>query len=105
MRANHVIVWIAIAALVVSNACAGELAALTAHLPRLNAPPDGNMQWVARSMRLNGLPMTVQTFTSRRSVDEIFSFYQSEWRGRSLAECTRTHKLDRNILGIKTADH
>jgi hypothetical protein len=56
-------------------------------------------------MRLNGLPMTIQSFKSRRSVDDVFNFYENEWRGRAMAECTRTHKLNRHILGIKTADY
>ncbi len=46
---------------------AERLIRTAANLPDLAAPPQGSAQWIARSMRMNGLPMTLKAFESRLS--------------------------------------
>lgn len=82
---------------------AGTLARLTAALPDVPAPPQGEVQWVARSMRMNGLPMTLKTFQSRLDPEQVFNHYESiaaRW-GRS--EFRRSASHQHRLLSIRSA--
>jgi hypothetical protein len=75
-------VGLALAVLLAGTAHAGKLAALTASLPDVPAPPQGTVEWVARSMRLNGMPMTVKTFQAKLAPPDVFAYYErvaSRW--------------------------
>jgi hypothetical protein len=101
--------WIRIALLassvVAAGAHAGEIAALTSRFPEPAAPPNGEAQWVAQSMRMNGLPMTIKAFKTSANVDEVIYFYERWWRGRGKADYTRDQLGEWRILGIKTDDY
>lgn len=84
---------------------AGSLARATAALPDLGAPPQGSTQWVARSMRLNGLPMTIKTFECRLLPDEVLSHYESLEKARGRRESRRTNNPPWQVLMLKSADH
>src|SRR5262245_16217925 len=84
---------------------AGEIERQTARLPDVDAPPRGSAQWVARSMRMNGVPMTIKQFTTVLSVDEVFNFYESWQRGRSLATLQRQVLDGWQLLSVNTGDY
>jgi hypothetical protein len=48
-----------------------------AALPDLAAPPQGTAQWIARNMRMNGLPMSLKAFESRLAPDAVLAYYES----------------------------
>ena len=82
---------------------AGALAKLTASLPDLPAPPQGEVQWVARSMRMNGLPMTLKTFQSRLDPEQVLNHYESI-AGRWGRNEYRRSTVNRNrVLSIRSA--
>jgi hypothetical protein len=89
----------------VACAHAGELASLTSRFPEPAAPPNGEAQWVAQSMRMNGLPMTIKAFKSSASVDDVINFYEHWWRAKGKADYTRTQQDEWRVLGIKTAEN
>lgn len=91
--------------LVAICAHAGELARLTSRFPEPVPPPNGEAQWVAQSMRMNGLPMTIKAFKTSASVDEVLHFYEHWWRGQGKADYTRSAQGEWRILGIKTDEH
>lgn len=89
-------------ALIASPSVAGSLARSTAKLPELDAPPQGEAQWVARSMRLNGLPMTLKAFQSRLSSDAVLHHYESWSRGVPRAQTRRSNNPPWQVLAIQS---
>jgi len=49
--------------------------------PELPLPPKAAEQWIAQSMRVDGVPTRVMQFQSRASREEIVAFYKSYWSG------------------------
>lgn len=89
--------------LILAYSAAGTLHARE-RLPEVPAPPLGNAQWVARSMRVNGLPMTVQSFDTRMTVDELLHHYARWARGR-FDESFRTRRGDWHVLALRSRGH
>ncbi|MGH8177233.1 MAG: hypothetical protein ACREV5_13315 [Steroidobacter sp.] len=83
----------------------GSLARLTDAFPELNAPPQGEAQWVARSMRLNGLPMTVKAFHSRLTPDAVMHHYESWGRATGGAQLRRSMSAPWQVLAIQLPHH
>jgi len=82
------------------DAQAGALARLTAALPETPEPPLGQAFWIAQSMRMNGLPMTLKGFRSRLSPDELLDFYRSQMAWRSGHEYRYSTNHDWRVLAI-----
>lgn len=87
------------------TADAGTLARITGPLPQVPQPPQGEAQWIAKSMRMNGLPMTLQSFQSRLKPDELLSYYESQAYRWGHSEHRRSMNRDWQLLGIKTSQH
>ncbi|SPE25125.1 conserved exported hypothetical protein [Burkholderiales bacterium] len=49
--------------------------------PEIPMPPKAKVQWVADSMRVNGVPMRVMQFQSPASRAEIVEYYRAYWSG------------------------
>lgn len=58
-------------------AAASDFTRITRSLTDLPAPPQGQSEWIARSMRMNGLPMTIKSFSSRLTADDLCQHYES----------------------------
>jgi hypothetical protein len=71
-------------------------------LQSLPAPPQGQMQWIARNMRMNGVPMTLQSIQSRLSPDALFDFYESSTRAQAHAEYRRSVNGEWHLLAISS---
>jgi len=66
---------VSIALLAVGGAQANE------NWPELPLPPKADVQWVAQSMRVNGIPTRVLQFQSRANRAEIVEYYRAHWTG------------------------
>src|SRR5437879_5017564 len=66
---------VSIALLAVGSAQATE------NWPELPLPPKADVQWVAQSMRVNGIPTRVLQFQSRANRAEIVEYYRAHWTG------------------------
>lgn len=78
MRSAHGILLLALSALMnTPRAPAGEFTRSTRALTEVPAPPQGQSEWVARSMRMNGLPMTLKSFRSRLTPDALCQYYEA----------------------------
>lgn len=84
---------------------AGSLSRTTEALPSLAAPPQGQAQWIAKSMRMNGLPMTMKVFESRLTPDAVLSHYESSLKGSGVHESRRMNNAPWQVLMLKSADH
>ena len=82
------------------SAQAGPLARETAAFPELPPPPRGSAQWIARSMRMNGLAMTLQSFESRLTADVVLSHYESWSRSRGHGESRRSRSAQGQQLSL-----
>jgi hypothetical protein len=74
-------------------------------LPNLDAPPQGSAQWIARSMRMNGLPMSLKAFESRLSPDAVLAHYESELRSSGIHDVRRSVNSSWHVLMLKSRDH
>lgn len=96
-----------IALMSIANPCAhaGSIARLTAALPDIGPPPQGEVQWIARSMRMNGIPMTLKVVQTRLSPSELFTFYEASMRGQSGNEFRRWATGEWQSLSIRSPRH
>lgn len=98
-------VLMTIVALWSSPASSERLLQTTSALPDLNAPPQGSTQWIARNMRMNGLPMTLKAFESRLSPDAVLAYYQSQLKSSRSHETRRTVKSPWQVLMYRSHDY
>src|ERR1044072_246769 len=83
----------------------GSLSRATEALPSLGAPPQGSAQWVAKSMRMNGLPMTIQVFESRLTPDAVLAHYESFVKASGIHESRRSSNAPWLVLMLRSPDH
>jgi hypothetical protein len=103
MRLNmHLLIF---ALLFTSPVNAGSLSKLTAQLPDLPAPPQGSTHWIAPSMRMNGLAMTLKTFESRLAPDDVLHFYETTAQRWGHSEFHRSNRRSRRVLSIRARNH
>jgi hypothetical protein len=74
-------------------------------LPDLAAPPQGSAQWIARSMRMNGLPMSLKAFESRLSPDAVLAHYESELKSSGSHAVRRSVNAPWRVLMFKSHDY
>jgi hypothetical protein len=97
--------WLLLVSLLAPTSHAGALARITDQLPELHAPPQGETQWVAKSMRMNGLPMTIKSFRSRLSALDVLHHYEAWTRGRYANESSQAKNGDWHVLALRTNEH
>jgi hypothetical protein len=84
---------------------AGTIASQTQKLPDIAAPSHGESTWIARAMRLNGVPMTIKRFTSAANADEVLHEYERVLRTSVDMKTRRTHESDWRVLAVMTDDY
>lgn len=95
----------ALAMFVVVACEAGTVARQTQALPDIPAPANGEALWIARAMRLNGVPMTIKRFTSTANAAEVLRQYEQKLRTRSDMKTRRTEEQGWRVLALKTNDY
>lgn len=80
---------------------AGPISRATAKLPELPPPPQGETQWIAQSMRMNGLPMTIKAVYSHAMPDEVVYFYESWAKRAGDIQTRRWHTNQSELLSIR----
>lgn len=85
-----------------SCANAETVARLAASLPDIGPPPQGEVRWIARSMRFNGMPMTLKVVQTRLSPTDLFTFYEASMRGQPGKEFRRSTMGEWQLLSIKS---
>lgn len=105
MIANSLRMFVLACALCVSPAHSERMFRTTAALPDLAAPPQGTAQWIARSMRMNGLPMTLKAFESRLSPEAVLAHYESQLKSSGSHETRRVMKAPWQVLMFRSHDH
>ena len=82
-----------------------RLVRTTSALPELAAPPQGTAQWIARSMRMNGLPMTLKSFQSRLSPEAVLGHYESQLKSSGSHETRRLMKSPWQVLMFRSHEN
>jgi hypothetical protein len=59
----------------------GSRGAAAEDWPEIPAPPHSKLEWVADSMRINGVPTRVLRFDSQSTAAEVVAYYRSYWTG------------------------
>ncbi len=76
--------WLKIMACSAALMCLGATDPLTVELPELDEMKGMETSWAAQKMAMNGVPMSIKTFTSRRSAEKVLAYYEREWRESGL---------------------
>jgi hypothetical protein len=85
--------------------CAAEsIARQTQRLPDIAAPAGGDAAWIARAMRLNGVPMTIKSFKSPTNADEVLHQYEHRLRTSSDMKMRRAQEGAWQVLAVMTDD-
>jgi len=100
---RHEIAALAMFSTLALPAHAGSFSRATEALPDLGAPPQGAVQWIAKSMRMNGLPMTLKIFESRLTPDAVLAHYEAFVKGTH--ESRRAVNTPWHVLMLKSEDH
>jgi hypothetical protein len=108
-RMCRVAVYKAGVALAIAWACisavdAGVLQRQTQSLPDIQPPSGGQAFWIARAMRLNGVPMTIKSFSSPTNADEVLHQYEHALRTSSDMKTRRTQEQDWRVLAVMSKD-
>ncbi|HLS81835.1 MAG TPA: hypothetical protein VK025_10565 [Steroidobacter sp.] len=82
-----------------------SLESITRSLPDLQAPPQGEARWIARSMRMNGLPMTIKAIRSPHPPDEVLHYYEGLSQAAGGRQTRRTKSGPWHMLAIGTSQH
>jgi hypothetical protein len=101
-RSSFRVVASVVAMLFAADGSAGELMRETRELPDIGAPPGGQAFWIARAMRLNGLPMTIKSFASPANAAEVLSYYERRLRTGDHVESKRTVDENWQALAIRS---
>lgn len=88
-----------------SSVQAGTIARSTLQLPDLEPPPLAEARWVAKHMRVNGLPMTLKTFHSRLAPDDVLQHYERWARARGTHETHRARNGEWQVLAIRNTKY
>lgn len=83
-----------------TSGVAASIARQAAKLPDIAAPPGGHAEWVARAMRLNGVPMTIKSFTAKSNADEVLHHYERTLRTSADSQTRRTQEGQWQILSV-----
>lgn len=105
MIANSLRMFALACVLCVPPAQSESLTRTTAALPDLAAPPQGTAQWIARSMRMNGLPMTLKSFESRLSPEAVLAHYESQLKSSGSHETRRSVNAPWQVLVFRSHEH
>jgi hypothetical protein len=98
--------WVAVLAAMLAAEClAGPVTQQTRSLPDIPAPLGGEATWIARSMRLNGVPMTIKQFTTRANADAVLHHYESTLRTSSNMKTRRSIEGNVRVLAVMTDDY
>ncbi len=64
--------------------CMGAADPLDVRLPELELMQGMEASWAAERMAMNGVPMSIRTFTSGRSAQRVLEFYERRWQKNGL---------------------
>jgi hypothetical protein len=84
---------------------AGALERQVQPLPDIQAPSGGSAFWIAKAMRLNGVPMTIKSFMSPTNADEVLHQYDRKLRTSSDTTTRRTREAEWQVLAIMATDY
>jgi hypothetical protein len=95
----------ALTAFALPPAYAGLATGFTSPLLRLPLPPQSEVQWVAKNMRMNGVPMTLQCVQSRLAPAALLDYYETQTRASGHNEYRRSANGEWQLLAIKSPRH
>ncbi len=74
-------------------------------LPDIGAPAGGKAAWIARAMRLNGVPMTIKSFTAATNAAEVLHQYERRLRRSADMKTRRARHGSWHVLGVMTTEY
>jgi hypothetical protein len=94
-----------VATMFVHTCLAGALERQVQSLPDIQAPNGGSAFWIAKAMRLNGVPMTIKSFMSPMNVDEALHHYERKLRTSTNTTTRRSTEQQWRVLAVMSPDY
>ena len=79
--------------------------ALATDWPSIEAPPKATVQWVGQNMKLNGVPLRIQQFSSNVSMNEVISYYRAIWGSRADKKSVENALGKGQVIGKQQGDY
>lgn len=79
---ERALTWFLLPAIALAVLASGRAGAAE-NWPEMPKPPQSKSQWIADSMRVNGVPMRVLQFQSSASRQEVVDYYKARWTNGS----------------------
>jgi hypothetical protein len=80
-------------------ACSLARAETSTPWPQMVLPPRAKVEWIASSMKVNGIPMRVMKFESEASRSEVVAYYTAHWTGGYSTKPSVTPTADATVVG------
>lgn len=74
-------------------------------LPEVKTFKGMDVGWVAKKMKYNGLPMSMQEFTANMPAPELLERYQQYWKSKYDADAVLSRNGDAYVLGVEQKDY
>lgn len=80
----------------------GDEDPLADEMPVVALMPEMRGNWVARRMAYNGVPMSIRSFSSKRSAEDVIQYYESRWKTFTGAHIQRSRADGMETLGVRS---
>lgn len=88
-----------------SIALTAAAAAAAGDWPVIERPPHAEVEWVARDMRLNGVPMRIQRFSAKAGVQEVLGYYRARWGSAQERRTVENTVGPWSVIGRRVGDY
>jgi hypothetical protein len=88
-----------------STPCVYAAAPKWIELPEVKTFKGMDVGWVAKKMKYNGLPMSMQEFTADMPALELLERYEQYWKSKYDAETVRSRNGDAYVLGVEQKNY
>lgn len=69
-------------------------------LPVLDIMPGMRLEWVARNMIYNGIPMSIRRFSIGSSATTVMHYYASRWKGKGAVRVAHSKTGQFEVIGV-----
>lgn len=73
--------------------------------PSIEAPPKATVQWVGQDMKLNGVPLRIQQFTSNVGMTELMNYYRAIWGSQAERKSVENALGKWHVIGKQQGDY
>ncbi len=70
-------------------------------IPQIKTMRGMQLAWVAKNVRYNGLPMSIQTFRVNKSAEDVINKYEGWWKAKTGSHISRSKSRGYDVIGVE----